>query len=143
VVTTAAGSAGLLARMDEAGNVTILDPSSYSSMAEYTQLLTEESIALWQRFLLGAEEDQRVPNGHFALALVHASRDKADEALAEYKLVAGRYSRHALAPQALLRSGRIKVRLRDYMGAHKDFKQLLALYPDAASSERPAWTWPM
>jgi tetratricopeptide (TPR) repeat protein len=135
VVTTAAGSAGLLARMDETGNVTILDPSSYSSMAEYTRLLAEESVSLWQRFLLGAGEDQRAPNGHFALALVYAARDKADEALAEYKLVASRYSRHALAPQALLRSGRLKVRLRDYMGAHEDFKQLIALYPDAESSE--------
>jgi len=136
MVTTAAGSVGLLARTDEAGNVTILDPSSYSSVAEYTKLLAEESASLWQRFLLGAEEDQRVPNGHFALALVHAARDKADEALAEYKLVASRYSRHALAPQALLRSGRLKVRLRDYMGAHKDFKQLVELYPDAEPSEQ-------
>jgi len=136
VVTTAAGSAGLLARVDEAGNVTILDPSSYSSMAEYTKLLAEESISLWQRFLLGTEEDQRVPNGHFALALVHAARDRPDEAVAEYKLVASRYSRHALAPQALLRSGRLKVRLRDYMGAHQDFKQLISLYPDAEPSEQ-------
>jgi len=136
MVTTAAGSVGLLARMDEAGNVTILDPSSYSSLAEYTTLLAEESASLWQRFLLGSEEDQRVPNGHFALALVHAARDKADEALAEYRLVASRYSRHALAPQALLRSGRLKVRLRDYTGAHQDFKQLVELYPDAASSEQ-------
>lgn len=136
MVTTAAGSVGLLARMDEAGNVTILDPSSYSSLAEYAKLLAEESASLWQRFLLGAEEDQRVPNGHFALALVHAARDRADEAIAEYRLVTGRYSRHALAPQALLRSGRLKVRLRDYVGAHEDFKQLVELYPDAESSEQ-------
>ncbi len=136
IVTTAAGSVGLLARMDEMGNVTILDPTSYSSLAEYTKLLAEESASLWQRFLLGAEEDQRVPNGHFALAMVHAAGDRADEALAEYRLAASRYSRHALAPQALLRSGRLKVRLRDYMGAHQDFKQLVELYPDAPSSEQ-------
>jgi len=134
IVTTAAGSVGLLARMDDAGNVTILDASSYSSLAEYAKLLAEESVSLWQRFLLGAGEDQRVPNGHFALALVHATKDRPDEALAEYKLVASRYSRHALAPQALLRSGRLKVRLRDYMGAHQDFKQLIEIYPDAESS---------
>jgi tetratricopeptide (TPR) repeat protein len=136
VVTTAAGSVGLLARMDEEGNVTILDPSSYSSLAEYAKLLAEECVSLWQRFLLGAEEDQRVPNGHFALALVHAARDRPDQAAAEYKLVASRFARHALAPQALLRSGRIKIRLRDYMGAREDFKQLAELYPDAESSEQ-------
>ncbi len=135
VITTAAGSAGLLVRADEADNVTILDPSSYSSIAEYTKLLAEESVSLWQRFLLGTEEDQRMPNGHFALALVHAARDRPDEAVAEYKLVASRYTRHPLAPQALLHSGRLKVRLRDYMGAHQDFKQLISLYPDAESSE--------
>jgi tetratricopeptide (TPR) repeat protein len=136
IITTAAGSVGLLARMDEKGNVTILDPSSYSSLAEYTKLLAEESVSLWQRFLLGAEEDQRAANGHFALALVHAAGDRLDEALAEYKLVASRFARHALAPQALLRSGQLRVRLRDYMGAHDDLKQLIELYPDVESSEQ-------
>jgi tetratricopeptide (TPR) repeat protein len=136
VVTTAASSVGLLARVDENGSVTILDPSSYSSITEYTKLLADESASLWQRFLLGSEADQRVPNGHFALAMIHAARDRPDEAVAEYKLVASRFSGHALAPQALLRSGRLKVQLRDYLGAHEDFKRLVELYPDAESSER-------
>ncbi|MBN1505465.1 MAG: tetratricopeptide repeat protein [Sedimentisphaerales bacterium] len=136
LVTTAAGSVGLLAHTNEKGSVTIVDPSSYSSLAEYTKLLADESASLWQRFLLGTEEDQRVPNGHFALAMIHAARDRPDEAAAEYKLVASRFSRHALAPQALLRSGRLKVRLRDYLGAHEDFKRLVELYPDAESSEQ-------
>lgn len=136
VVTTAVGSVGLLARMDEEGDVTILDPSSYSSLAEYAKLLAEECVSLWQRFLLGAEEDPRVANGHFALAIVHTAMDRPDEAASEYKLVANRFAKHALAPQALLRSGRLKVRLRDYAGARQDFKQLVELYPDAESSEQ-------
>lgn len=135
-ITTAAGSVGLLAQMDDKGNVDIIDPSSYSSLAEYTKLLGEESVSLWQRFLLGVEEDPRVPNGHFAMALVYAARDRLDEATAEYKLVASRFLTHALAPQALLRSGRLKARLRDYTGAHGDFKQLVELYPDAEASEQ-------
>jgi tetratricopeptide (TPR) repeat protein len=136
IVTVAAGSVGLLARFDEEGNVSVLDPSYYSSLAEHTKLLTEESTSLWQQFLLGGEEDQRVANGHFALALLHAARDQVDEAVAEYKLVANRFSKHPLAPHALLRSGRLKVKLRDYMGAHEDFKQLIDLYPDGEFSDQ-------
>jgi tetratricopeptide (TPR) repeat protein len=135
IVTIAAGSAGLLARVDESGNVDVIDPSSYSSLAEFTKLLAEESATLWQRFLLGAEDDLRVPNGHFAMAMVYAATDRLDEAIAEYKLVASRFSTHALAPQAFLRSGRLRVALRDYAGAHEDFKQLVELYPDAEWSE--------
>jgi len=136
VVTIAAGSTGLLAKMDEKGNIEIIDPSSYSSLAEFTKLLGEESLSLWQRFLLGLEEDPRAPNGHFAMAMVHAAVDRLDEAIAEYKLVASRFTTHALAPQALLRSGRLKARLRNYTGAHEDFKQLVEFYPDAEWSEQ-------
>jgi len=133
-ITIAAGSVGLLATMDARGNVSIVDPSAYPSLAEHTKLLDSESVALWQRFLLGAQDDPRVPNGHFALALIHAARDRLDEAIAEYKLVANRYPRHALAPSALLYSGRLKVKLRDYRGAHDDLQQLIDLYPDTGPS---------
>ncbi len=136
VVTIAAGSTGLLARMDEKGNIDIIDPSSYSSLVEFTKLLSEESVSLWQRFLLGVEEDPRAPNGHFAMAMVHTAAERLDEAIAEYKLVASRFSTHALAPQALLRSGRLKARLRNYAAAHEDFKQLVELYPDAEPSDQ-------
>lgn len=136
VIAIAAGSAGLLALTDDKGNVQVIDPSSYASLAEFTKVLTSESLSLWQRFLLDVEDDPRVPNGHFAMALVHSTRDQLDEAIAEYKLVASRFSTHALAPQALLRSGRLKARLRDYTGAHADFKQLVELYPDAEPSEQ-------
>jgi len=137
-ITIAAGSVGLLANMDAQGNVSIVDPSSYPSLAEHTKLLDGESVALWQRFLLGAQDDPRVPNGHFALALIHAARDRLDESIAEYKLVANRFPRHALAPCALLYSGRLKVKLRDYMGAHDDLQQLIDLYPDTESSDAAA-----
>lgn len=136
VVATAAGSVGLLTRMDDAGNVNVLDPASYSSLADHTKLLTDESISLWQRFLLTCENDQRVPNAHFALGLLQAVRGQFDEAIAEYKLVANRFGKHALAPYALLHSGRLKVRLRDYIGAHNDLKQLVALYPETELSDQ-------
>jgi len=131
VVTIAAGSVGLLAQPDDSGHhITVQDPTSYSSLTEHTKLLADESISLWQRFLLAADTDQRAPNGHFTLALLQTVRGQLDEAIAEYKLVANRFPKHALAPYALLESGKLKVRLRDYVGAHADLKQLVEVYPE-------------
>jgi tetratricopeptide (TPR) repeat protein len=136
VVTTAAGSVGLIAQTDEKGNLRLLDPTSYSSLADHTSLLADEAITLWQRFLLTAENDPRATNAHFAMALLQATRGQFDDAIAEYKLVANRFAKHALAPHALLQSGMLKVRLRDYVGAHADLKQLVELYPETELSDR-------
>ncbi len=136
VVTTAAGSVGLIAQTQDQGGLRLLDPTSYSSLADHTSLLAEEAITLWQRFLLAAENDPRAANAHFALALLQAARGQFDQATAEYKLVANRFAMHALAPYALLQSGMLKVRLRDYAGAHTDLKQLVELYPETELSDR-------
>lgn len=136
VVATAAGGVGLLARVGERQDVSVSDPSVYTSLTEHTELLTSEATLLWQRFLLAAESDQWTANAHFALALLHTACDRLDEAIAEYKLVANRFARHALAPHALLRSGQLKARLRDYVGAHEDLKQLIELYPDTPLSDQ-------
>ena len=129
-MTIAAGSVGLIARMNRIGKVTILDPSSYASLADHTALLADESASLWQRFLLSAENDKRAPNSHFALGLLYAQNNRPNEAIAEYKLVANRFAKAPLAPHALLQSGTLKVTLRDYAGAQQDLKQLVELYPD-------------
>jgi tetratricopeptide (TPR) repeat protein len=130
-VSIAAGSVGLIARLDDGGtNIDVLDPTSYSSLADHTKLLTEESISLWQRFLLTADSDQRAPNGHYALGLLQTVRGQIDEAIGEFKLVSNRFPKHGLAPNALLESGKLKVRLRDYVGAHEDLKQLVEVYPE-------------
>ncbi len=136
VMTIAAGSVGLLAQMDDTESIRILDPSVYTSLADHTSLLTDECISLWQRFLLTAADDTRVSNGHFALGLLHAVRDRRDDAIAEYNLVANRFARDPLAPYALLHSGKLKVTLRDYVGAKEDFSQLVDLYPDSELSDR-------
>ncbi len=135
-MTIAAGSVGLLARMDTSGNVRIIDPSSYISLADHTELLADEAVSLWQRFLLTAEDDKRVPSGHFALGLLYTVRDRTNEAIAEYKLVANRFAKDMLAPQALLHSGQLKVALRDYAGAQSDLKQLVDLYPETDLADR-------
>jgi len=135
-ITMAAGSVGLIAQSDDKGVIRLLDPTSYSSLADHTKLLADEALTLWQRFLLTAENDPRAANAHFATALLQATRGQFDEAVAEYRLVANRFAKHALAPHALLQSGMLKVRLRDYVGAHADLKQLVELYPETELSDR-------
>ncbi len=136
VIALATGSVGLVAPTDDKGNIQPFDPTSYTSLTDHTSLLAEEAVTLWQRFLLTAGDDPRAANAHFATALVQATRGRLGEAIAEYKVVANRYAKHALAPHALLQSGMLKVRLRDYVGAHADLKQLVGLYPETELSDQ-------
>ncbi len=129
-VSVAAGHIGLLARLDEKGVVNIFDPAEYSSLSEHLSILIPEAISLWQGFLLTFHDDQRIPNGHFALGLLHSQNGQVAEAIAEYKLVANRFSQTSLAPSALLNSSKLKSGLRDYAGAREDLRQLVEQYPD-------------
>lgn len=129
-VTVAAGHVGLLARLDVEGLVNISDPADYSSLSEHVSLLIQETISIWQRFLLAFHSDQRVPYAHFALGLLYAQEGRVSEAIAEYKLVANRFSRTSLAPFALLNSSKLKADLHDYPGAREDLTQLVEQYPD-------------
>jgi len=58
------------------------------------------------------------------------------DAIAEFKLVANRYPRTSLAPYALLASSKLKVNLRDYLGAREDLKLLTEQYPDTEFSDQ-------
>ena len=135
-VTIAAGHVGLLARLDEKGVVNIFNPADYSSLSEHLSLLTQDTISLWQRFLLAARSGERIPNAHFALALLQAQKGQVTDAIAEHKLVANRFSRTSLAPFALLHSSKLKTNLRDYPGAREDLKQLVEQYPDTEFSDQ-------
>ena len=130
IVTAAAGHAGLLASMDEKGVVNVYNPADYSSLSEHTSLLGRETTSLWQRFPLVFHDDRRIPNAHFALALVQAMRGQTSEAIAEYKLVANRFSQKSLAAYALLNSSKLKTDLLDYSGAREDLEMLVEQYPD-------------
>ena len=129
-VTVAAGHVGLLARLDEKGVLNIFDPADYNWLSKQLSLLTSEAVSLWQGFLLTFHDDQRIPNAHFALGLLQAQNGQAAEAIAEYKLVANRFSQTSLAPFALLNSSKLKAGLHDYSGAREDLKQLVEQYPD-------------
>jgi tetratricopeptide (TPR) repeat protein len=135
-VTIAAGHVGLLAHLDEKGVVNIFNPDDYSSLSEHISLLTQDTISVWQRFLLAFHSDERIPNAHFALGLLQAQKSQVTDAIAEYKLVANRFSQTPLAPSALLRSSKLKTNIRDYPGAREDLKQLVEQYPDTEFSDQ-------
>ncbi len=131
VVSVAAGCVGLLAQLDEKGVVTVSDMDEYSYISQYTSLLNAEASSLWQKFLLTYHDDSQIANVHFTLGLLHAQKDRVDEAIAEYKLVANRFSRTSLAPFALFNSSKLKNSLLDHTGAHLDLKQLVEQHPDS------------
>ena len=129
-IKVAAGHVGLLAHLDEKGLVKISDPADYSSLSEHVHLLIQDTISLWRKFLLTFHNDQRIPNAHFALGLLHAQEGQLTNAIAEYKLVANHFSQTSLAPHALLNSSKVKADLHDYSGAREDLTQLVEQYPD-------------
>jgi len=129
-LTVAAGCAGLLAKLNEKGIVDIFNPTETSYVSEQISLLSAEAVSLWQKFLLGFPEDTRLSNAHFALGLLQDQQGLSAEPIAEYKLVANRFSSSSMAPLALLNSSKIKNSLRDYSGARQDLQQLVEQYPD-------------
>ena len=133
-VETAAGSVGLLARIDENKTITILDTKNYASLSNHRSLLTQQAISLWQKFQLIYHNDNYIPNAHFALALLQAKRGQLTNAIDEYKLIANRFPKTSLAPFALLHSSKLKISIKDYMGARQDLKNLVELYPDSKVS---------
>ena len=130
-IEVAAGHVGLLSRIDEKGILTIQNPAEYSSLSEHVKLLTKEAVSLWRNILITFHEDQRVPNVHFTLGLLHALEGQPDSAIAEYKLVANQFSNNSLAPYALLNSSKLKTELHDYSGATEDLTQIVEQYPEA------------
>lgn len=135
VILTAAGCAGLLASpQDNPGGklkAIISDPTEYASLDEHLSSLSQQAVSLWQEFVLTFYSDTRVANAHFVMGLLQSQVDLPAEAIAEFKLVANRFSRMSLAPYALLHSSKLKANLRDHQGAREDLKQLIEQYPDA------------
>jgi len=133
IVLTAAGCASLLACTEgDPGRqkVTIYDPAEYSSLREHISFLSQQAVSLWQKFVLTFYSDERLGNAHFLMGLLQSQIGMPSEAIAEFKLVANRFSQKSLAPFALLHSSKLKASLRDYPGAREDLKQLIEQYPD-------------
>ncbi len=133
VILIAAGSAGLLARLEDGSDkqkVTIFNPTEYSSLREHLSFLGQHAILLWQRFALTFHSDNRLGRCHFVMGLIHSLMGKTTEAIGEYKLVANRFSRTSIAPFSLLYSSKLKMSILDHQGAREDLKQLIEQYPD-------------
>jgi len=128
----AAGMAGLVARFT--GEEVILhDPRACPTLAEQRDLLHDEAISAWRRFFLRNPNDARRPLGHYALAALHGCAGETLEAMKEYQLIATRFPKSSVAGLALLRGARLRIRLRDYVGARSDLMELLNLYPNCES----------
>jgi len=130
----AAGSVGLLARVEQDGLVSVHNPADYRSLSEHISVLSRQAVSLWRRFLLGFHSDQRAANAHFAIALLEAQGQQSGNAIAEYKLVANRFAQSPAAPYALLHSSQLKSKLHDYTGACEDLSQLVERYPQSELS---------
>lgn len=133
LIAAAAGQVGLLAHIENENTIGVYQPDKFSSLAQHISLLCDETISLWQRFLLTFQSDNRIANAHFALGLLYSRQDNTPEAIAEYKLVANRFAWSSLAPYALLHSSKLKSspNVKDYVGAKQDLEQLVSQYPDS------------
>jgi len=133
ITLAAAGSVGLLAHPENdpgKEKVSIYDPTVYTSLREHISFLSQQAISLWQKFVLTFYSDQRLGHAHFMMGLLQSQAARPTEAIAEYKLVANRFSQTQLAPFALFHSSKVKSGLRDYQGAREDLKQLVEQYDD-------------
>jgi len=134
VVLITAGCVGLLARPENDLNrekIAVHDPTQYSSLRRHISFLSDQAISLWQKFVLTFYSDERLGNAHFVMGLLQSQAGRTTEAIAEYKLVANRFSHSQLAPFALFHSSKVKAGLRDYRGAREDLKQLVEQYDDS------------
>lgn len=131
----ACGMAGLLARFT-GDQILIHNPQSVTSISAQKELLTGEAVSTWRRLFLRYPQDGRIPQGHFALACLHECLGATLEALREHQLVAHRFRRSSPVPQALLRSSKLRIQIRDYAGARSDLLDLLDRYPHSESYDQ-------
>jgi tetratricopeptide (TPR) repeat protein len=129
--TIAAGCIGLQAIIDsksQPATLTITNPSDYSDLNKHLSTIRSEALQLWQKFIIKYHDDQRVPQAHFAGALIHATADNTVDAITQFKLIANRHGSSSLAPYALLNCSQLKTDLKDYAGAKDDLQELIQQY---------------
>lgn len=125
----ACGMASLYARFI-GDSILVHDGQSDMPAARKRDLLAQEAISLWRRLLLRVPQDARVPQGHLAMAAVYEMSGDTSSALAEYRLICDRYAQDPAAPQALMQSARLRIRICDYAGANTDLLDLLDGHPN-------------
>jgi TolA-binding protein len=136
IISVAAGCAGLLAFSNEKNVITVYNPAEYAYVSEQVTRLGTEAIECWQKFILSFFDDPSLANVHFVLGLLRAQQGSVGEAIAEYKMVANRFSKSALAPEALFYSAHLKIGLHDHSGAYEDLRGLVELYPESGKANQ-------
>jgi tetratricopeptide (TPR) repeat protein len=128
---TACGMVDLIARYD-GRKIYVYDPRGYDSINAQRELFVREAISVWRLLLLRAQADPRVPHGHLAVGRLLEIGGKPQDALhamREYQIVVTRFPRDRAAAEALFRSAKLRMALRDYPGAMKDLNDLIDGYP--------------
>jgi len=129
----ATGSAGLMVRFT-GDTIDVYDPAGCESLNQQRDLLVSEALVVWRRLFLRAPHDQRIADGHFALALLQECSGDVVGAIGEYRSTARNFSNARVAPRALLQGAKLRIELRDYSGARKELLNLLDTYPDNSKS---------
>ncbi|MHC4132019.1 MAG: tetratricopeptide repeat protein [Planctomycetota bacterium] len=130
-VNIASGRVGLIGYMLDTDNqqkIFVVNPAQYASLKDHLSLISDQALSLWQGYLRTFYDDLRLPNANFAIGLLQSQRENIPKAIAEYKLIANRFSDSSLAPFALLNSSTLKSEMHDYTGARKDLTQLIEQY---------------
>ncbi len=125
----ACGANGLLARFS-GDEIMVHDPRGLASIAKQRDLLARETISTWRRLFLRLSQDNRVARGHLALAILYELSGDTTAAIGEYQLTANRFGRSKVAPLAMLRCAKLRIRLGDYGGACQELLDLVDRYPD-------------
>ncbi|MCD4823823.1 MAG: hypothetical protein K8S55_04400 [Phycisphaerae bacterium] len=125
----AAGMTGLIGRFT-LEKLLVYDPAGEGSVAKQSKLITNEAVSVWRRFFYRYPKDSRIPLGHFGLAAISEWNGLKIAAVREYQILAGRFERSPVAPEALLRCAKIKIDLLNYTGAKGDLLDMMDLYPN-------------
>jgi tetratricopeptide (TPR) repeat protein len=134
VLAQVAGAARLWVGADTTGVATLVDPFNYRTLGEHIAGLRQQAVSLWHQFRLASTRQDTLPTSHFALGLLYEQNGQTTQALSEFGLLVSRFPQSDLAPQALMRSSRVCMDLRDYSGARQLLSQLVGQYPQEAAS---------
>jgi tetratricopeptide (TPR) repeat protein len=124
-----AAGAGLIWRYDGQMGV-IHDPANNEDFQASKQVMCQEAISVWQRFLIRYRTDFRIANAHYCLGKLYEINKDPSTALGHYKMVYSQFNQDELAPYALFNAGKVKSLLHDYTGAKDDLNELLIHYPN-------------
>lgn len=130
----ACGMAALHARYTGQG-VIIQDPLAAMPAEKKKEFLGQDTISLWRRLFLRAPQDRRVAQSHLAMAALYEMSGDTASALSEYHMIANRYAQSPAAPQALMQSAQLRIRMCDYTGASTDLLDLLDGHPNFPATD--------